>query len=360
MSEGPQQDNRPTLGSGIPPVSPQYYPASREANNEGPERVLSAADQATEYAMNKCEQEKQAIEEHNLKLTESLNKKVKTRTYVAIAGIAAATLFAIGGIFLVNRLQNNAPLKDLEDSNRRVSGLETVVAALKATGTRLSGDNNALVNSRDSISSTNKTNLDLLNACVTDKNALQQGNNQLRDSSNNAQATIDSLKATNEALSGRLTEISNTVLSPSQVISLVAQALTNGDHETLKWFESYGCKLPTETPTSTSTTGFIPSWTPTPTQTPTSTPTQTPTSTPVSTEPPHNPTNTPEQFKTPTKSNPPTQIPPVTRAPEPTRTPVPPTATEMPTVVPTPTKASFPTQIPGVTRTVVHGINNEN
>ncbi len=351
MSEGPQQDNNPTIPSGMKPISEE---ALRMVETPHITNVTEGTDEVQGlHDRNKRAMDRALFEQEEFHKAKTRRKVI----FTAIASFAAATVLALGGVSLLNRLSSNSPSQALLDSNKQLSGLETVVAALRATGTRLSGDNNALVNSRDSISSTNKTNLDLLNACVTDKNALQQGNKQLRDSSNNAQATIDSLKATNEALSGRLIEISNTVLSPSQVISLVAQALTNGDHETLKWFESYGCKLPTETPTSTSTTGFIPSWTPTQTQTPTGTPTSTPTSTPGSTETPNNPTNTPEQFKTPTKSNPPTQIPPDTATPEPTRTTVPPTATEMPTVVPTPTKASFPTQIPGTTRTAVPNVN---
>lgn len=345
MSEGPQQDNNPTIPSGMKPISEEALRKVETPHitnvTEGTNEVEGLHDKF------KKEMEKALIESDNFHNTKTRRKVI----FTAIASFAAATVLALGGVSLLNRLSSNSPSQALLDSNKQLNGLETVISDLRATGTRLSADKASAIASSNSYSNT-------LGVCYLNLNDTKNELNDRKAKDEEIYKAATSVFNQNITLTERINVISNTVLSPSEIISRMAEALTNGDQETIKWLNEVGCVVPpTETPTSTSTTGFIPSWTPTQTQTPTGTPTSTPTSTPGSTETPNNPTNTPEQFKTPTKSNPPTQLPPVTRTPEPTRTPIPPTATEMPTVVPTPTKASFPTQIPPVTRTSVPGEN---
>ena len=350
MSEGPQQDNRPTLGSGVTPINPQQIDQGTLSQTIPGYDSKVPVSVSTPIAPTDMD-----LLRENDRLNQEKYNRQRRKYRGIIIGLAVASLFAIGGISLVNKLSGNAPSQALLDLSKQNSDLETVVAGLKATGTRLSADNANAISSNNTISST-------LGVCQLNLKDTVSELDQRKANDNIIYTTATSVFNQNITLTERLNVISNTVLSPSEIISRMAKALTNGDPETIKWLNEVGCVIPsTETPTATSTTMFYPTDTATSTGTALPTNTSTPSATPEFT--PDNPTstpvktNTPDIPKTPTKSNPPTQIPPVTPTPERTRTPLPPTATEVPTVVPTPTKASFPTQIPGTTRTTVPNVN---
>jgi hypothetical protein len=187
------------------------------------------------------------------------------------------------------------------------------------------------------VSQREKSNKDLL-AC---QNTPKQDNNDiasLNTKLQNANATITSLNATNVALSARVYELTSTAqLTATDFISRMAEALRNGDQETINWLNTVGCVAPTETPSPISTTVVLPTSSATATATPTQSPTATPTIifTPENTNPPAD-TNTPRP--TNTKSAP-TRIPPYTATPD--NTPLP-TFTSNPTMTPRPTDTTVP------------------
>lgn len=349
MLEGSQLDNNPTIPGGMKPISEEALQKVETPHitnvTEGTGEVQGLHDR------NKRAMEKALFEQEEFHKAKTRRKVI----FTAIASFAAATVLALGGVSLLNKLSSNSPSQALLDSSKQLNGLETVVAGLKATGTKLSADNANAISSNNTISST-------LGVCQLNLKDTISELNQRKANDNIIYTTATSVFNQNITLTERLNVISNTVLSPSEIISRIAESLVSRDPETIQWLAEVGCVVPpTETATATSTTMFYPTDTATSTGTALPTNTSTPSATPGFT--PDNPTstpiktNTPDIPKTPTKSNPPTQIPPVTPTPERTRTPLPPTATEMPTVVPTSTKASFPTQIPGTTRTAVPNVN---